>query len=381
MKREILIITNDLLRGGAQRILTDIVKASDPARFSYTIAYFNQSSDMTDTLADTLVEAGGTLRYIGGTGSLAKLHALYSLMRTERPTVAVAFLPYSCILTRIAGVFAGIPTVSVQCNLPFTYPPFLRTLDARTLPLARAWFGASSGIEAAYGGSSAPFTREAWDTGRRHFTRYGAVDVDHIYAEAHAADPAEVRAEFAIPAAAPLIVMVARLITWKGHEDLIDALVSYPEAHALVVGWGPQEAELKQRAQDKGVTDRIHFAGRRTDVYRLLGAADCYVQAHRSAGNHTWEGPNLSQMEACAAGVPSVSTAVPRIEELIEEGVTGRLARIDDPEDLARALRDSIEDQAASKRMALAARSRTEERFGLRGMVQDYEGLFDAIAG
>ena len=56
----------------------------------------------------------------------------------------------------------------------------------------------------------------------------------------------------------------------------------------------------------------------------LLKTADVYIQAHsRATDGSIWMGPNTSQMEACAASIPSVSTAVPLIESLIEDGVTG----------------------------------------------------------
>ncbi len=84
-------------------------------------------------------------------------------------------------------------------------------------------------------------------------------------------------------------------------------------------------------------------------------------------------------MEACAAGVPSVSTSVPLIESLIEDGVTGKLGRPNDPKDLARALEYMLSHREEAQEMARRARLRVEERFSVAAMVQSYAALYKAM--
>ena len=123
----------------------------------------------------------------------------------------------------------------------------------------------------------------------------------------------------------------------------------------------------------------VYFLGVRSDNVEMLKAAVIYVQAHNyAADGSVWKGPNTSQMEACAAGIPSVSTAVPLIEALIEDGVTGVLARPNDPKDLARAIQWLAEHPEDARRLANAARARIEERYTVRRMVDAYEDLYQS---
>ena len=176
-------------------------------------------------------------------------------------------------------------------------------------------------------------------------------------------------------------MMISRMISWKGHTDLVSAMKFLPQyVHLALVGWGLLENELKKQARKEGTTERIHFLGARSDVPELLKTADVYIQAHsRATDGSIWMGPNTSQMEACAASIPSVSTAVPLIESLIEDGVTGVLAEPNNPKDLARAIAWILEHKDEAKKLADAARKRVEERYSLSSMIHSYESLYKAV--
>ena len=175
------------------------------------------------------------------------------------------------------------------------------------------------------------------------------------------------------------VLTIARLISWKGLEDLIRAVAFLPNNVQLyIVGWGPIEHQLRSLAKNEGVVDRVHFLLSRSDVPELLAASDLYVQAHRYASDgRVWEGPNTSQMEACAALLPSVSTAVPRIERLIEDGLTGVLAEPNNPRDLARAIDSLIKDPSWAFALAKAARGRVEECYSTDIMARNYQLLYE----
>jgi|GEM_PF-6998083 len=384
-RARVCIVVNDLFRGGAQRIILDIVSRIDQTKFAVEVAYFNEIEEGTadDSLKAEMEAAGAEIAYVGGAGGgLQNFIRLIRHVGVKRPDVIQTFLPYASILGRVAGALYGVPVVSAQCNLPFTYPKNLRRMDAFTLPLTYAWTGTTNGIEVAYGRDSQYYSQTLWDEGRRHFTIYGGVDVDALKAEVAKSDRTVIRAELRISENAPLLLMVARLISWKGHSDLIRAMKHLPEVHVLFVGWGVLENELKALVQEEGVSSRVHFLGRRTDVYQLLGAVDCYVQAHQQERDGSvWMGPNLSQIEACAAGVPSVSTTVPLIEDLIEEGITGRLALLNSPEDLARAIQETLTEAERSLQFAQNAEKRVRERYSVGVMVEAYQGMYENIIG
>ncbi len=387
-KIKVLILINELLRGGAQRIVLDIAKNIDSQKFDLKIVYLKSHANFpadSQTVLQEVLKTGipviaieGKKRFVFGDA-----WKLYKLVRKEKPDVVQTFLPYAGILGRIVARIAGVRRItSVQCNLPIAYSKRTYWLDKITLSLATVWTGATEGIELSYGGSVQPFSKDAWNTKRKHYTIVAGVDLPVFDATIKAVDRNVKRKEIGLTSEDKVIMMTARLISWKGHVDLVGAMAFIsPKAHLVLVGWGPLEAELKKQAQDLGVDNRIHFLGARNDVIALLKTADVYVQAHsRSPDGKIWMGPNTSQMEACAAYVPSVSTAVPLIEYLIEDGKTGTLARPNDPQDLARAINFQIDNPDKTKEMVVNARRRIEERYSIYAMIKKYEELYQNMS-
>lgn len=386
---KVLVLVNELLRGGAQRIILDIAQRIDRSKFTLHVAFLKAEDVFppeTKSLLRELLSTGVQVTSIGGRQkfSSAEFRSLRRLLRQVRPDIVHTFLPYAGTLGRIAARSVGIRNViSTQCNLPVAYGARVYWLDRLTLPLAKAWTGATEGIEQAYGGSVAHFSRELWSGGRRHFSIPGGVDLEKIKAAVAATDRQAKRAELGIDPGQTLVLMTARLISWKGHRYAIEAMPYLPpDLHLAFVGWGPLAEQLKQLAASLGVASRVHFLGARSDVYELLAAADMYLQTHScEAGGKVWMGPNLSQVEAAAAEVPAVSSAVPLVEYLVEDGVTGTLARVNDAEDTARAIRWVIEHPAEAKSYAGAAARRVEELYTIQRMVRRYEQLYSASVG
>ena len=176
-------------------------------------------------------------------------------------------------------------------------------------------------------------------------------------------------------------MMCARLISWKGPDDLVEAVNYLPKnVHAVLVGWGPLEQRLRSISKKGGFKNRLHLLGSRNDVPELLNIADVYAQTHKySKKGDIWIGPNTSQMEACAAGVPSVSTKVPLIESLIEDKVTGLLAEPNNPRDIARSVRYLIDNPQKAEGYAREARRRVESKYSIGAMIAAHEGLYKAL--
>lgn len=382
----VTILINELLLGGAQRIVLDIMRGIDREHFALEVVYLKSHKNFgaRQTLLEDACATGIPVVSLEGKERfhMRDMLRLYQHLRRTRPDIVHTFLPYAGILGRIAGRLSGVSRiVSTQGNLPAAYGKKIYWLDRLTLFLARAWIGATEGIELAYAGSSAPFSRVLWREGRRHYTILAGVDLPRFDGRLLKADRERMRRELAVPEGAPLVMMIARFVSWKGHADLIAALLLLPPSvHLALVGWGPLEAKLREEVRRAGLSSRVHFLISRSDIPELLCATDVYVQAHaRDPHGRIWVGPNTSQMEACAAGVPSVSTAVPLIERLIEDGVTGIVAKPNDPRDLARAIKTLLDDKGLTKRLAENARTRVKERFSTEAMVRAHEELYAAL--
>ena len=161
---------------------------------------------------------------------------------------------------------------------------------------------------------------------------------------------AEIRGEFG---AGPVVLAVGRLAAQKEFAVLLDAAVRWrdlrPEPSLVIVGEGPLEEELKDRAASLGLA--ATFTGQRSDVPALLAAADVFVLPS------AWEGQALILQEALHAGAPIVATRVGGNPDLLGEDAA-LLVPPGDPQSLADAVRSVLTDPALADRLRRAALDR-----------------------
>ncbi|ADU51215.1 glycosyl transferase group 1 [Thermaerobacter marianensis DSM 12885] len=159
-----------------------------------------------------------------------------------------------------------------------------------------------------------------------------------------------------LPELGPVVGTVARLSPEKGVDVLLRAIALVHRAGfpvtCLVVGTGPDEPALRRLAARLGIDAWVCWAGPQEGAARLLRAVDVYVQPSRR------EAYGLAAAEAMAAGRPVVASRTGGLEELIRDGVDGRLVPPGDAHALARALVALLRDEKARHRLARAAAAR-----------------------
>jgi glycosyltransferase involved in cell wall biosynthesis len=187
----------------------------------------------------------------------------------------------------------------------------------------------------------------------------------------------EVRRELGLPDDLPVIGLVGRLDHWgKGHKELFTAMAQLQErwpCRALIVGGGRREEEIKDLAASLGLADLVHFLGSRPDVPDLLQAMDIFVLPSYS------EGVSLALLEAMAAGLPVIATAVGGTPEAVTEGVTGLLIPPRDATALAGALERLLSDSALAKKLGEKARKAVAEKFSLERLGREINGIYGEL--
>jgi glycosyltransferase involved in cell wall biosynthesis len=163
---------------------------------------------------------------------------------------------------------------------------------------------------------------------------------------------------------------VGRLVEKKGFDVFVDACALLARRRiafeATIVGEeGEHAAAVRRRIVDRGLEDRVTLAGPKTQAQLLeeYRRADALCLPCRIAEGGDRDGiPNVL-VEAMACGVPSVSTPISGIPELIEDGRNGLLVPPDDPEAVARAVIQIDRDRELAERLSRAARTTVRERF------------------
>ncbi|MGC8947525.1 MAG: glycosyltransferase family 4 protein [Anaerolineae bacterium] len=170
------------------------------------------------------------------------------------------------------------------------------------------------------------------------------------------------------------VITVCRLVRWKGVNELIEVIAALHEVGLIIVGDGPERANLESLVQKLGITDRVYFAGEvpRQQVITYLRACDLFVL------NSRYEGLPHVVLEAMAAGLPVVATAVGGTPEVVEDEVSGLLISPGDTNGLRDALVRLLSNESLHRRLVENARVRLAN-FSLARMIEQTASLLEEL--
>jgi len=201
-----------------------------------------------------------------------------------------------------------------------------------------------------------------------------AVDVDEIRGELSGDD---IRARFHVTPSQTVLGIIGRLSPEKGSFEALEAFQRvYQELSntvLLYVGDGPQNAALKQRVAERGLERRVFFAGYQSEMRGFYDAIDLLVIPSLSEGL-----PNVL-LEAMAMGVPSISTRVGAIPDVVQHGKTGWLVSPGDIADLADGLRKAVAITSQWPAIGEAARESLFPRHSPVARVDQFTAVYDEL--
>lgn len=202
---------------------------------------------------------------------------------------------------------------------------------------------------------------------------HNGIDPDR-FGDASADARQVVRAELAIPPGAPIVLQIARFHPVKDHTTALHAFArarqTVDRAHLVLAGDGPQRHIIEKLVADLRIQSHVHLLGVREDIPRLLAAADVFMLSSLS------EGISVTLLEAMAAGLPVVATAVGGNAEVVEHGRTGLLSPRQDATTLAHNLTAMLSHAILRQRMGAAGRKRLEARFTQQQMHDAYAAVY-----
>lgn len=175
------------------------------------------------------------------------------------------------------------------------------------------------------------------------------------------------------------LIIVANLIPYKGHADLLTALggiaSELPQEWRLLCagrdeGCGQQFIE---QAGQLGIGANVHFLGERSDIPQLLKTADIGILCSHQ------EGFANAVIEGLAAGLPMVVTDVGGNAEAVADGETGLVVPPHDPAALGRAILALAVEPERRRKMGRAAREDATRRFSIDSCVEHYDRLYRGL--
>ena len=180
------------------------------------------------------------------------------------------------------------------------------------------------------------------------------------------------------------ILSVGRLVEKKGFADLILAcrlLVDKGyKIECEIGGDGPLEAPLNDLIQSHGLEEHVLLPGRpiqQEDLPAFLASGDAFAQPCVWSSDNDVDGTPRTLMEAMASGIPSVSTNLAGIPDIIKDGKSGLLVNPGDTNQLANALQRLMDDEEFAERLAIGGRNAIIENFRLDECVYPLVALFE----
>jgi glycosyltransferase involved in cell wall biosynthesis len=374
----VLQVIDSLTLGGAEQLLVTLARHIDATRYDLrvcSLAPLDESSPVVRDLRDVKTPLYALSREGDRRHSPRHVLQLASLIRGLDIHVVHTHLGYGNTVGALAGRLASRPVVSTLHNAYYA-PTWTGRLKQEVRSQVLRWC-AQTII------ACAPEVRQA-GVDRLRLPVGKLVDVPNgIDTAAYASpDPAAEACREALlqGALGPLVIAVGNMRPAKGHEYLLEATARlrarFPGMRVVIVGRGGEhEAPLRARITTLSLDDTVALAGERREVARILQAADLFVQPS------VIEGLPLALLEAMAAGVPTLATAVGGVPRIVEDQITGRLVQPADPVALAEAMQDLIDHPDHARRMAAAAQERVRRLYGAKAWANRLERIYTAAAG
>jgi len=364
----LLFLITDLKYGGAQTVLLYLLDYLDLEKYHPQVACL-YGGDLPVAAALRAKGICVTDLKMSHSWRLDALWRLYRLLRREQVTILHASLFHASLAGRLVGRLARVPVILTwRQNV---------SLGGRWREVINKWTSKLDDFVVAVSEparqaelKNAGFPKEKIEL------IYNCIDID-LYTQTEPGEWEAMRESFGIPPNTFLIGFVGRLHLQKGIDTLLEAFSQFAgdhtEARLLIVGDGELRSRLEIMAGSLGISGQVKFVGVRRNIPEILASLDLFVLPSR------WEGLPLALLEAMAACLPVVATAVGGTPEVVIDGETGLLVPPGDPDALAQAIVFLIENPELRKKMGQAGRKRVAEHFTIQETVRKTEALYQKL--
>lgn len=353
-----LLISSMAHPGGAERVLSAMANHWVSRGVAVTLITLDAAGPSFYPLDAQVKRVGlGLLADSAGFGQAVinnsrRVRAIRLAILADNPDVLISFIDITNVLALIGTSGLGIPVIVSERVHPSAHP----TGRAWSL-LRRHFYPRAAGVVVQTQGT------RAWAE------RFIRSDRIHVVPNPVAAETTGAVADRQVRSGRTLLAM-GRLTHQKGFDLLIDAFARCKEAGAadrlIIVGEGPERANLSRLIAERGLHGRVHLAGNSDRPQELLQQADIFVLSSRYEGF-----PNVL-LESMAAGLPVISFDCPHGPgEIIRHEIDGLLVPVGDADALSAAIDRMLSDADLRERCGAQARDVTS-RFSMDHVMQEW---------
>src|SRR3989344_2134938 len=367
-KIKLVIVINDFLIGGAQRLIVELLLYINRDRFDVTLvtlAKFEKRETMYH-----LLPSGIPVCKLGFKGfrDIRNWIALGKLLKKERPDVVLSHLFFSNTVVRLLNIFIKFRTITVEHNT-YVATKWWQIWSACLLSHLSYKIVAVSPTVMEFASHQQHVSLE------KFVVIKNGIDVQTLARKAGVVDKFDVKRELQVLPEDKIIISVGRLTGQKDPLLLIDGFARFvrscPNYHLVIMGDGTLRSDMEKQVEARGVSAKVHFLGNVSNVVRYYAAADFLISTSLI------EGLSMAHLEALACKLPLLTTRTAGSEELVKEDENGFFITESTPEAVEKGLRRM--DGALMKTMRENA-YKVAERYDVRRTVSEYEKLLTDIA-
>jgi glycosyltransferase involved in cell wall biosynthesis len=359
----IVYIIDDMRVGGVERMLELTLRKLDRTKYNPQVYALFDGGPVADEIEKLRIPV-----YILG---LNKFNAVIVFFRLVKMLLKnhIQIVHTSRLISDIFGTWASLMArvpiiISSKTSLPYYGKYIYCIMDRISMRYVTQLISVSDSVKLQY-------LKQLPINPDKIKTLYNGTEYNKFNREFN---PVEKQNELGLEADDFIIGTVANLNWRKDLFTLLEAaklvLAQYPNARFLLIGEGPQKAELQARAQQLGISSRVLFLGSRHDIPELLSLCRIFVISSVT------EGLTVAILEAMAMGKPVVATSVGGIPEVVLDGETGFLVPPKAPDKIAQSIKKLISHKELATQFGAAGEKRVERYFSADRMVQGLEGLY-----
>ena len=367
--KKILHVIDSLDLGGAQTFLLELVKHHDRSRYLPEVACMHGRG----VYAEAFEKNGITVHSL----SPEKFPPYYvpnfwRLMRSGEYDILHFHLFGANLCAKPLAILAGHRSIIVhdQCNdASREKNPLLLAADA-------FWNRCSNRV-IAVSESTRRYLLDREDLSEDMVTMIpNGIDAEEFKAGIDSQKSAA-RKVHGIPLDTFVIGGVGRLVPQKNFavflEVALQVIAKNPEVFFVIAGTGPQEVELKAKADALGLGDHVRFLGHVTDRVGLYQALDVLLMTS------DFEGTPMTLLEAMACGLPVVASEVDGIAEVCRNEIDALLVPARHVKGFVSALERVLGEEGLARKLGENARTTILERYEIRGLVRRIEALYEMV--